>query len=200
MKTTKESLSLNIEDIDEVEFDEFFEQIHQHLEEDENSASVAPADRIEARKWAIASLRMKDEIEFLDKKYKTHLQEKYLEPVDKKIRKMQESIAFVEEGLLKFLKSSGEKRVSFPDIGTVSKVKSKKKIIYPEDENSFAENLRSSGDEDFVNMKYTINKKAISKYLKDKGELPVSGLATEKTPESIRITRAKNKDEQEKVS
>lgn len=188
---TTELLTLDVENIDEVEFDEFFAQIHSHLSGEEEISSTAPKDNIGARKWLTAATKIEDKITYFKGDYKKFLKKRYLDPVDKKVEQLEKSVDFIKEGLLQFLNATEEKNIPFPDLATVSKVSSKDKIVYPEDEEAFAEALHNSGEEDFVVTKFRIDKKAINKAFKDSGELPVSGLATEETSESVRITRAK---------
>lgn len=188
---------LDLENIDEVEFEEFFEQIHSHLHGDEEMEATCPDGKIEARKWLAALIRLEDKMDYLKNDYKKYLKKRYLDPVDKKVLQLDSSREFLREGLLQYLIDAEERNINFPDIGTVSKVKAKKKIIYPDDESSFAETLHESGQDEFVKTKYSIDKTAISKYFKGSGQLPVSGLATEDSPETISVRRAKIEEDEE---
>jgi len=183
--------TIDLEKAEEIELDDFFNQIHSLMDSEENSR-ILPDDRLSARKWLLAILHYEKEVNFLKDEYKSALISKYIYPIDKKIEQLEKSQSYLRDGLLQFLKNADQKNVNFPDLGTVTRVDGTDKIIYPEDEAAFAEALRASGNDQFINVKYSLNKKAIGEFYKDHGEFPVSGLSTEKKSDSIRIRKAEN--------
>jgi phage host-nuclease inhibitor protein Gam len=182
------SALIDIDKIDEVELDEFFQQIHSLMES--GDSKILPDDRLSARKWLLAVLRYESEIDYLKNEYKTALLEKYISPVDKKIGALGKSVSYLKDGLLQFLRNADQKSVNFPDLGTITQFDGQDKIVYPDDEAALAEALLASGQNQFVTTKYAINKKAISEHYKQTGEIPVSGLVVEKALDSVRIRKA----------
>lgn len=180
---------IDIDKADEVELDEFFDQIKSLMDNGEESR-ILPDDRLSARKWLLAILRYEEEANYLKETYKEALIEKYIDPIDKKISTINKSILYLKDGLLQFLKNADQKSVNFPDLGTITKFDGQDKIIYPDDEASLAESLAASGENKLVNVKYTLNKRAISDMYKQTGELPVSGLVVEKALDSVRVRKA----------
>lgn len=180
---------IDIEKADEVELEEFFNQIKSLMDGGEES-KVLPDDRLSARKWLLAMLRYEQEAEYLKETYKEALIEKYIDPIDKKISAINKSISYLKDGLLQFLKNADQKSVNFPDLGTITKFDGQDKILYPDDESALAESLNAAGETKLVNVKYTLNKKAISDMYKQTGELPVSGLVVEKGLDSVRVRKS----------
>ena len=186
----QQNSDFKIEDVDQVEFDEFFNSI-QPESENENNVPI-PDSKLSARKWLLAYLKMESEIEYLSDVYKPYQKERYLKPTEDRIERLVKSQDFIKEGLLKFLENAELDSVPFPDFATVSKAEGKDKIIYPENEEELAENLFKSGNKDFVKIKHSLDKKAINQYIANNdGELPFSGLSIEKVADSVRVTRSK---------
>ena len=182
--------TLDLENIDQVDFDDFFNSIQAQLN-GENANIPLPGSKIEARKWVMAYLKAEEEIEYLSKEYKTYMKNRYISPIDERVDRLERSQDFIKEGLLKFLENAELESVPFPDYATISKVGGHEKLVYPEDEEALAEALRKAGKDQFIRTKYSLDKKAIGKYHSDTKSLPFDGLSLEEGRDSVRVTRSK---------
>lgn len=182
--------TLDLENIDQVDFDDFFSAIQSQLAGEESNIPI-PGSKIEARKWVMAYLKAESEIEYLAKEYKAYIKNRYIDPIDDRVDRLERSQDFIKEGLLKFLENAELDSVPFPDFATISKAAGKEKIVYPENEEELAENLHKTGKDSFVRTKHSLDKKAIAKYYSENSDLPFSGLSVEEGVDSVRVTRSK---------
>ncbi len=182
---------LDIPDVDQVEFDEFFSSIQKQQDGEEENVPI-PSSNLEARKWLAAYLKIDGKVDYYSKEYKDFMKKRYIAPIDEKIERLEISKEFIKDGLLKFLNNAEIDSTSFPDLATVSKTDGKDKIIYPEDEEELAKTLVASGKKDFIRTKYALDKKEINLYFADKKEVPFSGLSIENGTDGVRITKSKS--------
>ncbi|HUS49724.1 MAG TPA: hypothetical protein VMZ91_06135 [Candidatus Paceibacterota bacterium] len=180
-----------IADMENEDFSDFYSKIQDFMATDEEEGVViCPDSKIEARNWVFAFVKMKEEIDFLKKELIPALIEKYIKPSKDRIEQLESSQGFVKDGLFEFLRSIGEKKVSFPSLATVSEAKTQPKVIYPEDEKALIEKLVKEKSKYIVN-KPSLDKKAILAEFKEKGELPFDELIGEAASTAIRVTMSK---------
>ena len=180
---------VDIESMEEEEFEEFFEKLEESLGS-EDEGILVPDSKLDARSWVAAYVRMSEEIEYLEKEYVKALQEKYILPVKNRVSKLKDSQSGIKASLLEFLKESGEKKLAFPDVGTASKIKSQPKLLYPDDEDKLIEKLVEEKSK-YIKTKPSLDKKQLLADYKATGDVPVDDLLVEDADETIRITKAK---------
>lgn len=183
-----------IEQMEEVEFEDFYSKIEEFVGKDDHS--ISPDTKIDARKWLHAITKIEDENDFLKGEYIPALEEKYVIPVKKKIERNKETIEFLRGGLLDFLKNSGENKVSFPDIATISLSKVAANLLYPDDEKSLAEKL-AADNSPFIKIKYELDKKKIKEEFNRTEKSPIENLIIVEERETIKIRRVNRKNESE---
>jgi hypothetical protein len=180
---------LNIADMEVEDFDNLLEELDKNIsdtiEKDEES-EYSPDDKIEAREWLSLYVQLGKEIDFLKEELIPHLQKKYIEPNLEKIDKNEKRRETLRDGLLLFLEKIGEKKVNYPELGTVSWQNAKAKILYPEDEKSFLEKLVEQKS-DYVTYKPSIDKKKIQMYFSENDEVPISSLSVERGGKTLVI-------------
>lgn len=195
-ETLEENKARAIEAIQNMETDDFadfYDKLKGFMESDEDDDEmvvICPDTALDARNWVFAFVKMKEEIEFLKKAYIPALMEKYIKPSKDKIEQLEAAQGFVKSGLFEFLRQIGEKKVSFPDLATVSESKTQPKVIYPEDEKAFLEMLVEKGS-DYVVKKPSIDKKRILAEYKASEELPFDELIGEAAGTNVRVTVSK---------
>jgi len=183
---------LELEEVDEITFKSLYDQI---ISEDSNEelGKIAPPDtEMKARDWAMAYLKLDDQITRYEKEYIPALTERYIKPVKDKIEKHKIAQEMIKDGLFEFLEKVEETKVTFPDICTVYQQKGRDSFIYPEDEKAFAQEIfEKDSESEFVKVEPKLDKKAISKHFKDKKELPFSEIQIEEGETEVRLRRAK---------
>jgi len=191
---TIEKVKLTADMLEEENFDDFFEELEKMVE-DPDEITISPDSKIDSRKWVSAYIRLAEEIDFLKNEYIPHLTEKFIAPSKNKIERIKEQQDAIKGGLQDFLEDLGEKKINFPELGTVFLKATQKKIIYPEDESAYAEKLMAEGNKDYIVTTAKLNKKKISQEFKDTGKLPLQGVTGEEAGVSVNIRRTKVKSE-----
>jgi len=174
------------------EFDDFYSQIESLMSEN-SEVVIQPESKIDARKWVFSYIKMKEEIEFYKQEYIPFLMEKYINPVKEKIEKLENAQDYIKTGLFDFLDSIDEKKITFPDLATVSEVKTQPRIIYPDDEESLIK-LLVEEDSPYIINKPVIDKKRILSDFKESGDLPIGNVVGELGGTMVRITTLKKKE------
>lgn len=182
---------LELEECDEDFVDNLEERIKNYKNSEDEEAALAPDSKLDARNWLLAYAHYEDENKFLSD-YKKVLEEKYITPIKSQIDQNKESMSVIKTGLAEFLEKAEEKKVKFPDIGTISEYTPPKKVLYPEDEDAYAQKLLEEGSE-FVVNKPSLDKKKIKDFIKDNNKLPLDDLYFEDQETSVRFTRARKK-------
>ena len=157
-----------------------------------DDGSVVPDDKIESRKWVVAYLKIKKEIDFLKKEYKPFLKGKYLDPIDDKVCSLEEQQDMIKEGLFEFLEEAEEQKVSFPDVGTAYKMKTKPKLLYPDDEKALIDKLNNENSE-FISNKPILDKKKLLAEFIATGKVPIADLTGVGEGETVGIRAATKK-------
>jgi len=184
---------MELDESDEEMFKDIYDKLEEYMDnEDESTPFVAPEDRISARDWLLASLKIEDEIKYLKEVYVKELEKKYILPVKNQIEKHNDALDILKQGLRQFLENAEERKVDFPDLASVGQYDAAEKIIYPEDEKEFAKMLHENNSE-FIRVTPSLDKKGIQKYYKENKELPLEELRAEPGKKSVRITRKKIK-------
>ena len=171
---------MELDESDEEMFKDIYDKLEEYMDnEDESTPFVAPEDRISARDWLLASLKIEDEIKYLKEVYVKELEKKYILPVKNQIEKHNDALDILKQGLRQFLENAEERKVDFPDLASV-------------DEKEFAKMLHENNSE-FIRVTPSLDKKGIQKYYKENKELPLEELRAEPGKKSVRITRKKIK-------
>lgn len=182
-----------IQEMESEDFSDFYDKIKDFIGDDE-IPTVCPESKIAARDWVLAFVKMKEDIEFYKKEYIPALTEKYITPVKDKIEQLEKSQDFIKDGLMEFLSSIGEKKVSFPDLATVSEAKTPVKVIYPENEEDLIKKiLEEDENSEYIVKKPSLDKKKILNEYKEKEELPFDELLGEAAGTTLRVTVAKSR-------
>jgi len=184
-----------IKNMESEDFSDFYEKIKGMIQDQaEDEVSILPESKIDARNWVFAFVKMKEDIEFLKKDYIPALTDKYIKPVKDRIEQLEVAQGFIKEGLFSFMGEIGEKKISFPDLATISEAKTQPKVIYPEDEKAFLEILLKENS-DLVVQKPAIDKRKILAQFKETGELAHEQLVGEAAGTSVRVTVLKSRKE-----
>ena len=184
-----------IKNMESEDFSDFYEKIKGMIQDQaEDEVSILPESKIDARNWVFAFVKMKEDIEFLKKDYIPALTDKYIKPVKDRIEQLEVAQGFIKEGLFSFMGEIGEKKISFPDLATISEAKTQPKVIYPEDEKAFLEILLKENS-DLVVQKPAIDKGKILAQFKETGELAHEQLVGEAAGTSVRVTVLKSRKE-----
>jgi len=182
---------MSLDESDEEMFKDIYDRLDEYMgNEDNETPFVAPEDRISARDWLLASLKIEDEIKYLKEVYIKELEKRYIAPVKEKIEKHNDALEILKQGLRQFLENAEERKVDFPDLASVGQYDAAEKIIYPEDEKEFAKMLHDNNS-GFIRITPSLDKKEIQKFYKENKELPFEELRVEPGKKSVRITRKK---------
>lgn len=171
-----DSQSIDIIEINEDPFNNFYDILEKHINGETNIEDIiVPTTKIAASDWARQLLRIENENDFLSGEYKIKQIEKYIKPVTDRIERNNRIGEFIRIKLLDFLEDIKEQSINFPDIGTITAKKISDKIDYDsiEDSEDLAKKLYNDDEtKQFVKVTYSLNKKAISDYFKNNGKIP----------------------------
>jgi len=184
-----------IQNMETEDFSDFYDKVKELMTDEgdeEEGVVICPDSKLDARNWVFAFVKMKEEIDFLKGDLIPALTEKYIKPSREKIEQLETAQGFVKSGLFEFLRQIGEKKVSFPELATVSEAKGQPKVIYPEDEGAFLAMLVEQ-DSDYIINKPSIDKKRILDEWKKTEELPFDELLGKAAGTNIRITVSKTR-------
>ncbi|HUS48754.1 MAG TPA: hypothetical protein VMZ91_01185 [Candidatus Paceibacterota bacterium] len=185
------SNKFDVSEFEEIDFEEF-EGIIEKLKEGE---ADCPCSKNEISRYVKAFIDLKDESKYLKEEYKPFIKEKYINPIDEKIKNNTEEQELIKQAILRGLNEIDEKKANFPGIGKIAKTKVAEKILYPTDEKDFAEKiLREDPNSDFIVLKPSLNKKKIMEFFKNEGEVPFQELSVEEKRETVRITSEKKEN------
>jgi hypothetical protein len=195
VRKSKEKVIEAINDMEVEDFSLFYEKIKSVLDNDqEEGPAIRPDSKIDARDWVMAYIKAEEEIKWIKEELIPELTKKYIEPSKSKIEKLKRAQEFIKDGIFDFLKSIGEKKISFPELATFSQAKVPAKIIYPDDENELVEKLVET-ESNFIKKSFSLDKKKILEHFRNTGEIPIDSLVAQEESTAIRVTLSKTRRE-----
>lgn len=186
---------LELEEVDAQEFHDLYSAFAETENDSEKVVELSPDSKLAARSWMLAYAHLEARNAEL-KDYKKELENRYIDPVKAEMEQNERAQTVIKQGIKQFLDNSEEDKIKFPDVGTFSSYSPPDSIVYPEDEEAFAQKIYEEGsdeEKELIKLKYSFDKNAVkAKYKSDK-KLPIKGLSIESNERSVRFQKAKHR-------